>query len=142
MGLSIAAAEETESGALLRLVSPLAGLSLMASVSAVSAARSKRHLLSTIDPAMADLITPAMMKKIHELQTLEKFLASVPVDGSGSDYQQQSWPCTCPVRATCRIPTSVWTESSANTVTQTRTYPHKNATSSPSFCTTSWPTSS
>ena len=52
---------------LARSVSPLAEIALI-NLSPVPAARKKRDLLSMIDPTMADLITPALMKKIHEYE--------------------------------------------------------------------------
>lgn len=82
----IAAKSGNNSQELARFVSPLVEIALI-SLSPAPPARNKRDLLSLIDPTMADLITPALMKKIHEYETLETFLASVPKDGS--DYHQQ-----------------------------------------------------
>ncbi|KZS14887.1 Uncharacterized protein APZ42_019417 [Daphnia magna] len=81
------------------VVSPLAGIAFVAAAAAVAispvyltlsssllSGRKKRDLASMMDATMADKITPEMMQKIQELQTLEKFLASIPKE---TDYQQQ-----------------------------------------------------
>ncbi|XP_046463691.1 uncharacterized protein LOC124209641 [Daphnia pulex] len=88
-----------KSSNLAMVVSPLAGIAFVAAAAAVAispvyltltssilSGRKKRDLSSMIDPSMADKITPEMMQKIQELQTLEKFLASIPKE---TDYQQQ-----------------------------------------------------
>jgi len=52
---------------LAHIVSPLVEIALI-TLSPIPSTRKKRHLLSMIDPTMADLITPALMKKIHEYE--------------------------------------------------------------------------
>lgn len=80
------------------LVAPLAGIAFITAAAALAVSpayltisssltgRKKRDLLSMVDPQMADQITPELMQKIQELQTLEKFLSSIPKE---TDYQQQ-----------------------------------------------------
>ena len=65
----IAAKSGNNSQELARFVSPLVEIALI-SLSPAPPARNKRDLLSMIDPTMADLITPALMKKIHEYEVL------------------------------------------------------------------------
>jgi len=80
------------------LVAPLAGIAFITAAAALAinpatltisaslVGRKKRDLTTEVDPEVADQITPELMQKVQELQTLEKFLSSIPKE---TDYQQK-----------------------------------------------------